>query len=76
MSPISGRLCAICGERTLSAQNDVRCGGCRMSAPPFIRAAAGAERVFVATVARVLKAEATWALPEDIEETRTLAAYA
>jgi len=37
---------------------------------------AGADRVFVATVARVLKAEATWAAPKDIEEPRTLKAYA
>lgn len=37
---------------------------------------AGADRVFVATVARVLKAEATWAIPEEIEEPRTLKAYA
>jgi len=37
---------------------------------------AGADRVFVATVARVLKAEPTWAAPEQIEEPRTLKAYA
>jgi len=37
---------------------------------------AGAARVFVATVARVLKAEATWAIPEEIEEPKTLQAYA
>jgi len=37
---------------------------------------AGADRVFVATVARVLKAEAAWAAPEEIEEPRTLKAYA
>ena len=37
---------------------------------------AGADRVFVVTVARVLKAEATWAVPEDIEESRVLKAYA
>ncbi len=36
----------------------------------------GADRVFVVTVARVLKAEATWAIPEDIEESRALKAYA
>jgi len=36
---------------------------------------AGADRVFVATVARVLKAEATWAEPEDIEEPKTLKAH-
>jgi ComF family protein len=36
----------------------------------------GAKRVFVATVARVLKAGATWAVPQDIEQPRTLAAYA
>ena len=35
-----------------------------------------AKRVFVATVARVLKAEATWAIPEEIEKPRALAAYA
>ncbi len=37
---------------------------------------AGADRVFVATVARVLKSEATWAIPEEIEESRALKAYA
>ncbi len=37
---------------------------------------AGADRVFVATVARVLKAEAAWAAPEEIEESRTLKAHA
>jgi len=37
---------------------------------------AGADRVFVATVARVLKAEATWAVPEGIEEPRVMKAYA
>ncbi|HVP51206.1 MAG TPA: ComF family protein [Terriglobales bacterium] len=37
---------------------------------------AGADRVFVATVARVLKAEAAWATPEEIEEPRALKAYA
>ena len=36
----------------------------------------GADRVFVATVARVLKAEAAWATPDDIEEARVLKAYA
>jgi len=36
----------------------------------------GADRVFVATVARVLKAEAAWATPDDIEESRVLKAYA
>jgi ComF family protein len=36
----------------------------------------GADRVFVATVARVLKSEATWAAPDDIEEPRALKAYA
>ncbi len=36
----------------------------------------GADRVFVATVARVLKSEATWATPEEIEEPRVLKAYA
>ena len=36
----------------------------------------GADRVFVATVARVLKAEAAWALPEEIGESRALKAYA
>jgi hypothetical protein len=30
----------------------------------------------VATVARVLKSEAAWAIPEEIEESRTLKAYA
>jgi ComF family protein len=35
-----------------------------------------ADRVFVVTVARVLKAEATWAVPDDIEESRALKAYA
>jgi ComF family protein len=37
---------------------------------------AGADRVFVATVARVLKAEAAWAIPDEIEESRTRKAYA
>ncbi len=37
---------------------------------------AGADRVFVVTVARVLKAEASWAIPEDVEESRALKAYA
>ena len=36
----------------------------------------GADRVFVVTVARVLKAEATWASPQDIEESKALKAYA
>ena len=36
----------------------------------------GADRVFVATVARVLKSEAAWATPEEIEEPRVLKAYA
>ena len=36
----------------------------------------GAERVFVATVARVLKSEATWAAPDDIEQARGSKAYA
>jgi ComF family protein len=35
-----------------------------------------ADRVFVVTVARVLKAEAAWASPEDIEEVKALHAYA
>ena len=37
---------------------------------------AGADRVFVATVARVLKAEVTWAAPEEIEGPRASKAYA
>jgi ComF family protein len=37
---------------------------------------AGADRVFVATVARVLKSEAAWAIPEETEESRALKAYA
>jgi len=36
----------------------------------------GTDRVFVATVARVLKAEAAWAAPDQIEEPRVLKAYA
>jgi ComF family protein len=36
----------------------------------------GADRVFVATVARVLKSEATWATPDEVEEPRVLRAYA
>jgi ComF family protein len=37
---------------------------------------AGAGRVFVATVARVLKSEAAWGAPQEIEERRALKAYA
>ncbi len=37
---------------------------------------AGADRVFVATVARVLKSEVAWAIPEEVEESRALKAYA
>ncbi len=36
----------------------------------------GADRIFVATVARVLKSEATWAAPEESEESRVMKAYA
>jgi ComF family protein len=37
---------------------------------------AGADRVFVATMARVLKAEATWAIPKEMGGLRALKAYA
>jgi len=46
MRPISGGVCAICGERLFSAyafaggEGELRCGLCRRIEPPFARAAA------------------------------------
>jgi ComF family protein len=40
MEPISGRVCSLCGERIFSSYGEDRCGECRISAPPFVRAVA------------------------------------
>jgi len=56
--------------------DDVFTTGATVSECVRVLRRAGADRVFVATVARVLKAEATWADPEEIEEPQALKAYA
>ena len=56
--------------------DDVFTTGATVSECARVLRRAGADRVFVATVARVLKAEATWAVPEEIEEAQVLKAYA
>lgn len=56
--------------------DDVFTTGATVSECARVLRRAGADRVFVATVARVLKSEATWANPEEIEEPRALKAYA
>jgi ComF family protein len=56
--------------------DDVFTTGATVSECARVLRRAGADRVFVATVARVLKAEATWAEPEEIDEPQTLKAYA
>jgi ComF family protein len=56
--------------------DDVFTTGATVSECARVLRRAGADRVFVATVARVLKSEAAWAIPEEIEESRTLKAYA
>jgi len=56
--------------------DDVFTTGATVSECARVLRRAGADRVFVATVARVLKSEATWATPEDSEEPRVLKAYA
>jgi len=45
MLPISGRLCAVCGERIFTPYGETPngtavCGECSMEAPPFVRAVA------------------------------------
>jgi ComF family protein len=56
--------------------DDVLTTGATVSECARVLRRAGAARVFVATVARVLKAEAAWAVPEETEESRILKAYA
>jgi ComF family protein len=56
--------------------DDVFTTGATVSECARVLRRAGADRVFVATVARVLKAEAAWAIPEETEESRVLKAYA
>lgn len=56
--------------------DDVFTTGATVSECARVLRRAGADRVFVATVARVLKAEATWAITEEADEPRALKAYA
>lgn len=58
--------------------DDVFTTGATVSECARVLRRAGAERVFVATVARVLKSEATWATPPEAElqEAKVLKAYA
>jgi len=56
--------------------DDVYTTGATVSECTRVLRKSGADRVFVATVARVLKAEATWAIAEKEEGPRALKAYA
>jgi ComF family protein len=56
--------------------DDVFTTGATVSECARVLRRAGADRVFVATIARVLKSEAAWAAPEEISEHKALKAYA
>ena len=56
--------------------DDVFTTGATVSECARVLRRAGADRVFVATVARVLKSDATWVIPEESEDSKALKAYA